>query len=232
VFTYVICDDHQYTRQSLALTVRNSGLPLELVGQAQTGLEAEALIRRLRPHLVLTDIRMPGSDGLEVAARVSPDLPDTHFVVITGFQEFEYARRALRAGVDDLITKPVRDEELIRVLTALCASLAGTGEEAAGRLVDAIMAYLQAHFREPLSLDSVGAVFQVHASHVSRLVSQETGETFVKTVNRLRLEEARRLLRDPRVRIKDVVSLCGFHDYGHFLELYRKQFGTSPSERA
>jgi two-component system, response regulator YesN len=233
MFSYVICDDHKYTRESLALTIERSKLPLQLVGEAPNGFEAENLIRRLRPSLVVIDIRMPGRDGLEVAARVAPDYPEIRFLVITGFQEFEYARRALRVGADDLVTKPIRDEELLSALATICDSLVGepAGLEGPGRLVDAILDYLRAHFREPVSLEKVGEVFRIHPSHVSRLVSHATGDTFVKIVNRMRLDEARRLLRDPRNRIKDVVALCGFHDYGHFLALFRRQFGTSPSER-
>ncbi len=87
-----------------------------LCGSATDGLSGFDLLMETKPDIVLTDIRMPGMDGLSLIESLQPYLPDTIFIVISGYQEFEYARKALALGVLDYLDKPITIPKLQRIL--------------------------------------------------------------------------------------------------------------------
>ncbi len=86
------------------------------VGEAADGEQALPLIRASRPDVLITDIRMPFMDGLVLSRLVSRELPDTKIIIISGYDDFEYARQALRIGVEQYLLKPVTKAMLIRTL--------------------------------------------------------------------------------------------------------------------
>ena len=91
----------------------------EICGQASNGKEAFEMIEECYPDVILTDITMPYMDGLELAEAVMNQYPDISVILITGNNEFEYARKALKIGVCDYIVKPFEKEELILSLLKL-----------------------------------------------------------------------------------------------------------------
>ncbi len=86
------------------------------VGEAADGEQALPLIRSTRPDVLITDIRMPFMDGLVLSRLVRRELPDTKIIIISGYDDFEYARQALRIGVEQYLLKPVTKAMLIRTL--------------------------------------------------------------------------------------------------------------------
>lgn len=84
----------------------------EIVGEAGTGEEALEYMMHKKPQLVLTDISMPHMDGLELSEQILKISPDCHIIIVTGYREFDYARRALKIGVEDFLLKPVNINEI------------------------------------------------------------------------------------------------------------------------
>lgn len=87
-------------------------LEMKLVGTASNGIGSLQMIEAEHPDLVLTDIRMPGYDGMELLKRARIQNPDMEFIIISGYSHFEYAQTAIRYGVSDYILKPVNEEAL------------------------------------------------------------------------------------------------------------------------
>jgi len=94
---------------------------LELAGTAQNGVEGFTKIMELQPDLVITDIRMPGMTGLELIEKVKASHLDPMFIIISGHKEFEYARNAIRFGVEDYLLKPIKRDELNLTLNKILA---------------------------------------------------------------------------------------------------------------
>ena len=74
------------------------------------------MIQKLRPDIVITDIRMPFMDGLELSRLIRKELPDTEIIILSGYQEFEYAKEAIKLGVAQYLSKPINGEELLAEL--------------------------------------------------------------------------------------------------------------------
>ncbi|MGO4545333.1 response regulator [Paenibacillus sp. 2TAB23] len=103
----VVFDDEYIVLQGLQTMINWSLFGIELNGTASDGLSALELFRKVRPDIILTDIRMPGMNGLELIEAVMREAPETYCIVFSGFNEFEYVRRAIQLGVADYLDKPI-----------------------------------------------------------------------------------------------------------------------------
>ena len=108
----ILADDEDIVRESMEKWIPWKELGIMLVGSASDGEEAYEMIIRERPDIVITDIRMPKIDGLELIRRVHCRLKDTGFIILSGFGEFSYAQKAMRYGVRHYMLKPARKEDL------------------------------------------------------------------------------------------------------------------------
>jgi len=112
----MIIDDNYLIRQSVRASIDWGSLGCEVVGEAGDGEEGLVLLRELRPHILITDIKMPGIDGLEMVRRIRGLLPNAKVIVITAYEQFDYARQAIKTGVKDFIVKPIDDDQLTDAL--------------------------------------------------------------------------------------------------------------------
>lgn len=103
----VVIDDEYIVVEGIKAIIQREKLNCEVVGFAYDGIKGLEVIREERPDIVITDIRIPGLDGLSLIEEAREFLPDTSFIVISGYTEFEYARKALSLGVRSYIDKPV-----------------------------------------------------------------------------------------------------------------------------
>lgn len=130
----LLVDDDPLVRSGLALMLGGAS-DVEVAGEAGDGDAACALARRLRPDVVLMDIRMPGTDGLEAteALRAAPDPPEV--IILTTFDTDEHVLRALRAGAAGFLLKDTRPEEIVGALRRLRAGEPVLSPSVARRLI-------------------------------------------------------------------------------------------------
>ena len=118
-YRVLLADDEEEIRTGISRKIDWASLGFCLVGEAGNGAEALELAEQLQPDVVLTDIKMPFMDGLELCRRLRQSLPGAKLVVFSGFDDFEYARQAVGMGVSEYILKPINAMELSEVLTKL-----------------------------------------------------------------------------------------------------------------
>lgn len=116
----LIVDDEAIIIQRLALffdSISGAGSRFELAGSAYSGNEGLEAAVRLKPELVITDIKMPGIDGITMIERMKETMPDTEFIILTAFQDFNYAKRAIHMNVSDFIVKvPLNENDLLQAM--------------------------------------------------------------------------------------------------------------------
>ncbi|WFB59612.1 response regulator [Paenibacillus sp. BR1-192] len=115
----MVLDDEPIIRQGIIHKIRLTGLPVEVVAEAGDGLKGLELMKTAKPDLIVTDIHMPGMNGLtfirhalELDARVK-------LIIVTGYDQFDYARQAIKYGVSNYLVKPLEDDELYATLMEL-----------------------------------------------------------------------------------------------------------------
>ena len=112
----VVADDEAFVLQSICTSINWKEIGLKLVGSCKDGMEAWHAILDENPDLVMTDIRMPGLSGLELIEKTKEISPQTVFIILSGYQEFEYARTAMQYGVRHYLIKPCSCEKMEEVL--------------------------------------------------------------------------------------------------------------------
>lgn len=112
MYTILIIDDEPVVREGISENIDWAALGFELVGACGDGREGAKEIERLEPDVVLTDICMPFVDGLELASFVGERFPRTKTILLTGYDEFEYAQEAVKLKVSDFLLKPITADEL------------------------------------------------------------------------------------------------------------------------
>ena len=113
----LLVDDHAIVRLGL-MTLINDQLEMEVVGEAGAAAEAVRAVERLRPHVALMDIRMPGEGGIEATRQITKRFPETKVVMLTSFADDELVVHAIRAGAVGYVLKQVGNEELLRAIAA------------------------------------------------------------------------------------------------------------------
>lgn len=127
----VVIDDQPLVSQSIIQSIRWDRLDCGVVGSALDGLAGKELIRKHKPDIVITDIRMPLMDGLDLIDYATSIIPDSKFIIITGYDQFSYAQKAIKLHAFDLILKPIDNNALIQVLQSAVKEIYKTRREQA-----------------------------------------------------------------------------------------------------
>lgn len=109
----VLVDDEERVRRGITISADWETQGIEIVGEAGDGVEALMLIEELHPDIIITDIRMPEIDGLELTKKAVEMLPHVKVIILSGYEDFNYAQSAIRNGAFDYLLKPVKIEELV-----------------------------------------------------------------------------------------------------------------------
>lgn len=123
LYRIILVDDEEEVRQSIIKKIDWEDAGFSVAGDAENGQEALEKVEALEPDVILTDIRMPYMDGLSLAERVRQRYPSIKIVVFSGYDEFEYAKQAIKLNVTEYILKPVNVEELTAILKRIKSNL-------------------------------------------------------------------------------------------------------------
>ncbi len=240
--TLVLVEDEKIVLKELQEMIDWDKLGIELVGCAEDGEEGENLIRRLEPDIVLTDIRLPGKDGLEMLASA----PVANAIILSGHTDYQYMKTAIRLSVFDYLQKPVDDEELEETLGRLAEKIRDEestieelrGEKDAIRLPDAkgnhtvekAICFMKENFRRPIGLQEVAESVRISENHLSAIFKENTGINFLGYLNALRMNEAIKLLSTSNLNVQEIAESTGFPTPGYFTKLFKKYTGKTPTQ--
>ncbi len=118
-YTILLVDDEEEVIQAIIRKINWEELGFSVVGYADNGIKALEMIEESQPDVVMTDIKMPYMDGMELCSHIRREYPAMKIVLFTGFDEFEYAKEAVHLEVEEYILKPVNSVELINIFTKL-----------------------------------------------------------------------------------------------------------------
>ena len=128
-YKVLLVDDEVEVIEAIEHRLNWEELGFEVVGSATNGVKALELADKQQPDVVITDIKMPYMDGLELARRLNKEYQDIHIIIFTGFDEFEYAKEAVHLEVDEYMLKPINALELTECMKRLRKTLDKEREE-------------------------------------------------------------------------------------------------------
>lgn len=239
-----LADDEPWALMTLKNMIEWSDYGFAVSGEAEDGEQALARINRTEPDLIISDIRMPGMDGLTLLQTIRDSGLSSEVLLVSGYTDFEYARKALRFGCAGYLVKPVEEKELIEYLEKIKQRLdekraAGEGKAGEGNLeegyqseklqVQAMVKYIQDHFAEALTLQVLSGEFKMSESYISSLIKKRTGKGFSEHLMEIRVRKAQEYLRTTNDSIEKIAERVGYPDYFYFTKVYKKATGISPA---
>ncbi len=144
MYRVVLIDDERMIVEGLRKVIPWQEYRCEVAGTAEDAASGAALIREVHPHIVFTDIRMPGEDGLTMLAGLRSEFPDMQVSVLTGYRDFSYAQEAIRLGVTRFLLKPSKLDEIKEALSAMTDRLHASSSSDGGESGDSQQA---GHYR-------------------------------------------------------------------------------------
>jgi two-component system response regulator YesN len=207
-----------------------------VVCDAGDGMTAVSLAHRYKADIILMDINIPLLSGLDAISAIRPKLPDAGFIIISGYDNFEYAQKAIRLGVVEYMLKPVKYEALGEILIRIRQELTkkryshtepeNTGDD---KRIYKIISYLHEHITDSISLKKLADEFFLHPVYISQLFKQETGLNYHEYLIRLRVDSAKRLLSTTDLSISQIAETAGFQDYRGFSVVFKRLEKVTPS---
>lgn len=230
-----IADDEVWIILGLKKLLERIDIDTWVVGTANNGLTAKEEIEMFKPDVVFTDIRMPGLSGLELLQVIPEVSPESKVVIITGFAEFSYAKKAVQHHAYDYLLKPIKEEELLRVLTAIIEERGESTDTekqtpVSDRMIDNVVSDIRAHYMEDISLTSLAAKYNISMGHLSKIIKEHLQVNFSDYIASLRIQRAKELLSDESLSIQEIAEIVGYDDYFYFTKVFKKVEGISPSK--
>lgn len=237
----MIVDDEAIVRNGLKGCIDWKSNFFEVSALEENGLKALEALKRISVDLIITDIKMPGLNGLEFmkCAREAGVL--AKFVILSGYDDFAYTQKALRYGAADYILKPIKEEELMDSLLRIRreyfpemeTSLIITPEKYS-RTIKQVLSYVDMNINQPeLSLKLIAeTILFMSNSYLSKLFLKETGYKFSTYLTIKRMEKAMLLFQVNRdATVYEIAEQTGFgNNPQYFSTVFKKYYGKSPTE--
>ena len=223
MYSIMIVEDEYLVRQGIASLVNYEQFGMQVISQAENGIEAWQKFQDNPADILLTDINMPQMNGLELSKLVRDQAPKCHIVFLTGYDDFDYARTAIKLGADDYLLKPFSKDDVEEMLAKVQTKLDKERKKAQiQNLVDQGQhSELEEAIHErladsELSLKNLAFQLGFSPSYLSVLIKKELGLPFQDYLIQERMKKAKLLLLTTDLKIYEIAEQVGFEDMNYF----------------
>jgi two-component system, response regulator YesN len=242
----MIADDEEVIRRGLAKITSKMDIEVNVIGSYGNGAEAWQHLQDLSPSdidLLITDIKMPMMDGFKLIEHARDHMQNISIAVLSGFSEFEYARRAIRHGVMEYLLKPIDKKQLHDLLRRVEdqksrapqqkpeEELPQAAEGGEHYVVEQAKSILEKEYGQSFELERLAEAVGMNASYISRLFKSKTGGTITDYLIGIRIAKAKELLiKHPDMRNYEIAERVGYSDPVYFNKLFKKMTGVTPKD--
>jgi len=224
----LIVDDERHVREAVKLLGEWERWRVSNLYEAEHGEEAKRLLDTGTIDLMLTDVEMPGLDGLTLLEWTKNHHPKVVTIVLTGYDDYTYMRRAILHQSFDYLLKPVDPDVLNDALSRAMECIYPVVES--GEAIDQIAKYIETHYAEELTLQFMSERFYLSREYISRRFKQRFSVNLSDYIQTIRLNRAKELLSETEARIYEIALEVGYQDDKYFRKVFKKQFGVTPNE--
>lgn len=241
-YKYIIVEDEYLIRKNLIKKITSLSIPLELVGEASNGEDAINLVNELCPSIVITDIKMPRSDGLDLIKYIHHNYLSIKTIVISGYTDFKYAQTALKFGAKDFLLKPVKIDDLNSSLQNILVILDSENKTDTCFSIDPhklkpedlsklLENYLLNNYSSITSINNISDKFGFTNEYLTKVLKKYTGETPLKYLTKIKINKSKHLLlNNPELEIRKIAEVVGYKDAFYFSRVFKLNVGIYPSD--
>ncbi|MBT2690670.1 response regulator [Bacillus sp. ISL-47] len=234
----IIVDDEKHVREGLMLLAEWERFGIKTIIEAVDGNEAVKLISEHRPEIIFTDMRMPKRDGISLLKWIHSSEIPSKTIVVSGYDDFEYMRNAICYKSFDYILKPidpeVLNETLERAVTEWnqqsCPGIPQGVQYGEKNVMQQIEEFLLESYNKDFTLQEIADRFYLSREYISRKFKQEYQATITDFITNIRMEKAKDLLQNTKLKIYEVAFQVGYQDEKYFSKVFKKTAGVSPNE--
>ena len=234
----MVVEDEQRARQGLSNLIQSASRDCQVVSMVANGVKALEEINLTKPDVVFTDLRMPFMDGMTLieAAQSFTNIP--RFIIISAYEQFDTARKALALGVVDYLVKPVTLEDVQKALNRVSfkegreedlsrnLEISQDFPHASPHVINAIKLIEQSHAAS-ITQESIADELGITKEYLSYLFHRDTGETFSNYLKRYRIGLAVKLFKEKQLNKADIAHHVGFTDPKYFSRVFKEITGMS-----
>ncbi len=234
----LVAEDEEIIRRGVIKYIQLHTDTFDAIYEAQDGQEALDTILKYEPDIVLLDIQMPKMDGITIMKKLAATKLKPLIVILSGYDEFQYAQSAVRYGAKDYLLKPVRASDILECLNRLIEEYLQTGsgaqkkdgENDENNFVHEAKEYIEEHYSEDLTVKKVAEEIGISGGYLSTMFNQHLQIGFAEYLNELRVEHACVYLEQNYFKVYEIAYKVGFHDEKYFTKVFKKIKGVSPKE--
>lgn len=234
----IIVDDEKHVREGLMLLADWSRFGIKTIMEAVDGNEAVKLITEHRPEIIFTDMRMPKRDGISLLKWIHSSDISSKTIVVSGYDDFEYMRNAICYKSFDYILKPIDPEILNETLERAITewnqqTYPGKPQQddcGEKNVMQQIEEFLLESYNKDINLQEIADRFYLSREYISRKFKQEYQATITDFITNIRMEKAKELLQNPKLKIYEIAFRVGYQDEKYFSKVFKKTAGISPNE--
>ncbi|HWP51201.1 MAG TPA: response regulator, partial [Clostridia bacterium] len=237
----VVVEDEELVRRGIVLAVDWATLGCAIVGEATNGEDGIKEIERFNPDIIITDIKMPKMDGIEMVRLLRERGNMAHVIILTAYGSFSYAQSAIKLGAADYLLKPFHDGDLEQAIKKVMSNESGiaaeyepshcvrkVSETAKSKYVMQALNFIAQNYCDPeISAGSIADWLKISSSHLNHIFKKETAFTVSSYITNYRLHAAMQMLRDCRNRVYEVTEKVGYKDIAYFSSIFKKAVGMS-----
>lgn len=237
MYSIMIVEDEYLVRQGISSLVDFKKFDMQVIGEAENGIEAWEKIQAECPDIILTDINMPQMNGIKLAQLAREQYPQLHIIFLTGYDDFDYALSAVKLGADDYLLKPFSREDVEAMLVKVKEKLdKEKKQQQVHELVEkAEFSGLEQAIHDrladtELSLKSLSFQLGFNSSYLSVLIKKELGLPFQDYLIQERMKKAKLLLLTTDLKVYEVAEQVGFEDMNYFSQRFKQIVGVTPRQ--
>lgn len=232
----MIADDENYMLEAMEKLIDWKKMDCELLYKAKNGQELLEQVQKNPPDIIITDIKMPLVNGIEVAKYVYEHMLPAKVIVLSAYADFEYAQEAIKYDVCGYIIKtsviemlPEMIGKAIRKLSSPSETEKENEEAFSDDIFGRLQKYITEHYMEKLNLAQISNQLHANGSYLSRLYKTKTGQNLFDVINKMKLEKAKEYMSQGK-RIYEIAQMVGFDDVSYFSRVFRKYEGCAPRD--
>ena len=247
----ILVDDEDIIREGIGSFIDWKALGMELAGQAANGKEAMDLLQQIKPDIIITDVKMPKMNGLQLLEQAKKEKSNCIVIMISSYDEFEYAQNALNFGAYAYLLKPIDTDRLVELLKEAAKQLALNNsreellvkarqllnkpeeirESGLSSTIYRAKKYIEDNYwKSDLRLEDVANYVYTNPSYFSTLFNKEMKISFGSFLTKTRMEKAIDLLKNSNMKIYEMAEKVGYQNVSWFTVAFKKYTGKSPGE--
>ena len=224
----LIVDDEYHTREGIKNNINWEDLKIDSVRTSKNGIEALEAFSATSAEIVLTDIKMPKMDGIELAAKIRKMSPETKILFLTAYSDKEYLLKSIELRVCNYIEKPI---DLIKLTDTLKSVVKEICPDINDSRIDEINRYIRSHLDDVnLSLQSIADHVSLSKAYLCVLYKTSTGITVNEYIDKEKIALAKSLLKDYKIKLYEISRTIGILDPNYFSVYFKKHTGLTPSK--